>query len=56
MKVKAENENYTWIEDRTEIVCPHCGARFNDEIRYMMKNGEDMKYCPACGRSVKHDL
>lgn len=45
-----------WIEDRTEIVCPHCGARFNDEIRYMMKNGEDMKYCPACGRSVKHDL
>ena len=45
-----------WIEDRTEIVCPHCGARFDDEIRYMMENEEDMKYCPACGRSVKHDL
>ncbi len=56
MKEKVENEIYTWIEDRTEIVCPHCGARFNDEIRYMMKSGEDIKYCPACGRSVKHDL
>ena len=56
MSGKLDLSNSTLIEDRTEIVWPHCGARFDDKIRYVMKNGEDIKYCPACDRSVKHDL
>lgn len=48
------DSDYTWIEDRTDIVCPYCDFRFNDEIKFM-GHGEDdfLKYCPNCGKRVK---
>ena len=43
-----------WIEDRTEIVCSKCHARFSDEIIFMNRNmeGEALKYCPNCGAKM----
>ena len=31
-------------------------SKRDESIHLVMKNGEDIKYCPACDRSVKHDL
>ena len=43
----------TWIEDRTNLICPHCGYEFSDEIRFM-GHGEDLalNYCPVCGKEI----
>jgi DNA-directed RNA polymerase subunit RPC12/RpoP len=44
-----------WIEDRTEIVCSKCHARFSDEIIFMNRNMENeaLKYCPNCGAKME---
>lgn len=44
-----------WIEDRTEIVCSKCHARFSDEIIFMNRNMENkaLKYCPNCGTKME---
>ena len=44
-----------WIEERTEIVCSKCHARFSDEIIFMNQNmeGEALKYCPNCGAKME---
>jgi hypothetical protein len=43
-----------WVEDRTELVCSVCGARFSDEITMMNRNFEyaDLKFCPECGAKM----
>lgn len=43
-----------WVEDRTELVCSVCGARFSDEIPMMNRNFEyaDLKFCPECGAKM----
>lgn len=45
-----------WGYDRTDVVCPHCGTRFRDEIFYI-KPGECLppKFCPECGQPVEDD-
>lgn len=51
-------EKKTWVEDRTEYVCPYCGARFSDEIPFMCKGtsiNDDFhmpRYCPDCGKPI----
>lgn len=44
-----------WIENRTEIVCSKCHARFSDEIIFMNRNMENeaLKYCPNCGAKME---
>lgn len=43
----------TWIEDRTDLICPHCGYVFSDEIR-LMGHGKELplNFCPVCGKEV----
>lgn len=43
----------SWIEERDEIICPHCGYVFSDEIR-LMGHGKELplNYCPVCGKEV----
>jgi len=50
-----ENDKGEWIEDRTEIVCSKCHARYSDEIIFMNRNmeGEPLKYCPNCGADMR---
>ena len=54
----ANPEKKTWIEDHTEYICPHCGARFSDEIPYMCKGSASTnifhmpRYCPDCGEPI----
>ena len=45
-----------WIDDRTEIVCSSCEARYSDEVVFMNRDckHDDLKYCPSCG--AKMDL
>ena len=42
----------TWIEDRTDYVCPYCNTHFSDELMFISRNNELPKFCPACGRDV----
>ena len=47
-----------WIEDRTDIVCSACGARYESEIAYMRKDANAEVYpmhCPACGKCLDGD-
>lgn len=44
-----ETQRIKWIEDHDYIVCPACGARYNDEILYFAK----MKFCPQCGAKIE---
>ena len=42
-----------WKEDRSEIVCSVCGARYNDEMLFMWEHWEESRYaglenCPHC--------
>lgn len=41
------------IEERDEIICPHCGYKFSDEIR-LMGHGKELplNFCPVCGKEV----
>lgn len=49
-RIKSEKEpKLSWVEDRTEIVCPYCHERFNDDIVYIV---DQMRYCPACGKET----
>ena len=47
-----------WIEDRTDILCSVCGARYKDEIVFMPdvyvngKRYDGLKYCPNCGAKM----
>ena len=47
-----------WMEDRTDIVCDVCGARYNDEIVFMYEyhvNGNryvGFEHCPHCGAKM----
>ena len=42
-----------WIEDRTDLICPHCGYEFSDEIRLMGHRKElPLNFCPVCGKEV----
>lgn len=47
--LQKETQRIKWIEDHDYIVCPACGARYNDEILYFAK----MKYCPQCGTKIE---
>lgn len=51
---KTKEEPKEWIHDRTEVVCPYCDSRFNDNIHFM-KNGINytVKHCPECGKRIK---
>lgn len=42
-----------WIEERCDIICPHCGYVFSDEIR-LMGHGKELplNFCPVCGKEV----
>jgi hypothetical protein len=42
-----------WIEKCCDIICPHCGYEFSDEIR-LMGHGKKLplNYCPVCGKEV----
>lgn len=48
-----------WIEDRTDIVCSVCGARYKDEIVFMPdayvngKRYDGLEHCPHCGVRMK---
>lgn len=47
-----------WIEDRTDIVCGVCGARYKDEIVFMPnvyvngKRYDGLEHCPHCGAKL----
>ena len=45
----------TWIEDRTDIVCPHCGQHYECDIINMAHGDNIMYFCPKCGESVDYD-
>lgn len=42
-----------WIEKCCDIICPHCGYVFSDEIR-LMGHGKELplNFCPVCGKEV----
>lgn len=50
-----------WIDDRTDIMCNVCNARYKDEIVFMIdasvngKRYDRMKYCPNCGAKMDGD-
>ena len=47
-----------WIEDRTDIVCSVCGARYKDEIVFIpdaCMSGQlydGLEHCPHCGAKL----
>ena len=49
-----------WIEDRMEIKCSACGARYDDEILFMPKFRDKygfigLEFCPHCGAKMDGD-
>ena len=46
--------NASWIEDRTELICPICKMKFKDEILYMTNDDRfKLQYCPHCGAKLR---
>lgn len=50
----------TWIDNATDIVCPHCGQNYDFEIFHMahsvnIKDDKIMNFCPKCGNKVDVD-
>jgi hypothetical protein len=43
----------SWIEECCDIICPHCGYEFSDEIR-LMGHGKELplNFCPVCGKEI----
>ncbi len=50
-----------WIDDRTNIMCSVCGARYKDEIVFMPyvyvsgKRYDGLEHCPHCGAKMDED-
>jgi DNA-directed RNA polymerase subunit RPC12/RpoP len=46
------------IDDRTNIICSNCGAKYSDEIIFMNRNFkyEDLNYCPYCGARMDKEV
>lgn len=58
MDMPSKTEFVCMIDDRTDIVCSGCGARFNDEIVCMTRDfeGRDwIRFCPVCGKPVVYE-
>lgn len=52
--VEVYDSDCTWIEDRTDLVCPCCGIHLDDEIKFMAHGEMDfLKFCPNYGRRMK---
>lgn len=49
------NSDMTWIDDCTDIICPHCGQEFDYDIMNMAHGDRIMQYCPKCGKKVDVD-
>lgn len=45
----------TWIDDRTDIVCPYCSQHFDSVILEMAHGDKIMQHCPKCGKRVDID-
>lgn len=45
----------TWIDDATDIVCPHCGQNYDFDIINMAHGERIMQFCPKCGNKVDVD-
>lgn len=45
----------TWIDDATDIVCPHCGQNYDFDIMNMAHGERIMQFCPKCGNKVDVD-
>ncbi len=42
----------TWIDDATDIVCPHCEQHYDFDIMNMAHGDRIMQFCPKCGNKV----
>lgn len=45
----------TWIDDGTDIVCPHCRQNYDFDIMNMAHGDRIMQFCPKCGSKVDVD-
>lgn len=49
------NSPATWIDDRTDIICPFCGQNYDSDIFYMAHGDRIMQFCPKCGSKIDVD-
>lgn len=45
----------TWIDDRTDIICPFCGQDYDSDIFHMAHGDTIMQFCPKCGSKIDVD-
>lgn len=55
MKIEKEKYPATWIDDRTDIICPFCGQDYDLDIFNMAHGDRIMQFCPKCGSKIDVD-
>lgn len=48
------HKNLSWIDENTDIICPHCNSRIENDIFNMMRDGKTINFCPICGQKVEY--
>lgn len=45
----------SWIDGRTDIICPWCEQHYNSDILNMSLGERTLYHCPKCGKPVNLD-